>query len=358
MIHTPRILRPVVAGLTLLSFSLTSVSAIDIINRKSTEKRAAGDITEMTRSEVKITPKAGPAITIPTSDIVSIEFDSEPKEMKTAEGYLLNNQFDKAREQYQASLSAAPSDKTYLRKQIEFLKARSWGLEGLADPAVTEKAIEEVGKFLESNRDFYRYDDALVLQARLMNSSENPGRVETLLAQLSISPLPESKYQAELIKADQLLNKGDFAKAGDAFAALMTAVGDDAQFVEIKQLALKGRIDALAGQKKPTEALELIQKGLASVDDRQPSILADMYVQKGRLQELAGNVDDAILSYLMVDLVLSPQLTKRDANTHAEALYHLAKLWPLAGHPERGTQAASTLQSTYANSPWLAKLQK
>jgi hypothetical protein len=88
-----------------------------------------------------------------------------------------------------------------------------------------------------------------------------------------------------------------------------------------------------------------------------PACLQTCTYKKGALQELAGNVDDAILSYLMVDLVLGPQLAKRDANTQAEALYHLAKLWPLAGHPERATQAATSLQSNFAGSPWLTKLQ-
>lgn len=346
------------AAICLLSLSANGVWAIDIINRKSTDKRASGDITEMTRSEVKITPKAGPTVTVPANDIVSIEFDSEPKELKTAEGLLLNNQYDKAREQYQAALSSASTDKPYLRKQIEFLRARAWALEGLAEPALTEKAIEELGRFLEANRDFYRYDEALVLQARLMSASNDPGRVETLFTQLSTSPFPESQLQADLIKADQLLKKGEYEKALEAFATLMqTAQGKD-QLVSVNQLALKGRVDSLAGLKKPQEALELLQQGLATVDDRQPSVLADMYVQKGRLQELAGNVDDAILSYLMVDLVLGPQLAKRDANTQAEALYHLAKLWPLAGHPERATQAATSLQSNFAGSPWLTKLQE
>lgn len=335
----------------------TCVWAIDIINRKSTDKRAAGEITEMTRSDVKITPKAGPAITVPSNDIVSIEFDSEPKEMKTAEGFLLNNQYGTAREQYQAALSAAPSDKPYLRKQIEFLKARAWALEGLSEPAATEQAIGEVGRFLETNRDFYRYDEALVLQARLMAASDDPRRVESLFAQLSISPLQESQLQANLIRADQQLKKGDFTQALEGFATLMQTSGGNEELADIHQLALKGRIEALAGLKKPEEALKLLQQGLSSVNDQQPGVLAEMYVQKGRLEELSGNVDDAILSYLMVDLVLAPQLTKRDAQTHAEALYHLAKLWPLAGHPERGTQAASSLQSNFAGSPWLAKLQ-
>lgn len=353
--YSSRYLLLTVFPLTVFLTSLQTLWAVDIINRKGTERRVSGEITEMTRAEVTVTPLVGAAVIVPVSDISSIEFDSKPKELNVTEGLIINNQFADAREQYQAALDQSKAG-SFIRQEIEFLIARSFALEGMEDPSKLEAAISAMETFLATHRNFYRYDEALVMQAKLLSQSAQPERVEALFPLLISSPFKASQLQADLIKAETLIRQQQYQPALTALDQLLTATNGNAELADVHRSALASKIVALAKLERPQQALELLTQALASLDDSQPDVLARLYVQKGEMQELSGNVDDAILSYLMVDLVLASQMGKKDSTLHAQALYHLSRLWPLAGHPERGTQAASTLQSTYPSSSWTKKL--
>jgi hypothetical protein len=74
------------------------------------------------------------------------------------------------------------------------------------------------------------------------------------------------------------------------------------------------------------------------------------YNALGRSHLLAKRDKDARLAYLHVDL-----LFYGNPEVHAEALYHLSKLWDGANRAERAVTARNLLTTRYAGSPW-AKL--
>src|SRR5690606_21059513 len=117
--------------------------------------------------------------------------------------------------------------------------------------------------------------------------------------------------------------------------------------VRQKNLAKVGQALCLANLGKPQEALPILQQVIAEVDSQDQRLFAAAYSALGFCHQRMEQPMDAVVAYLHVHL-LFPQ----DSRLHAEALYHLAELWPQVGEPEKGEQAKQLLATRYANSPW------
>jgi len=71
----------------------------------------------------------------------------------------------------------------------------------------------------------------------------------------------------------------------------------------------------------------------------------------GDAYRAAGKDQDAVISYLTVDLVYNSSPQNRE-----EALYNLVQLWERGKFAERARATREQLESTYPNSPWVRKL--
>jgi len=60
-----------------------------------------------------------------------------------------------------------------------------------------------------------------------------------------------------------------------------------------------------------------------------------------------GKNKDALQAFLHTDI-----LFYADSESHAEALYHLSKLWATEEKPDRATAARTTLRERYSGSVW------
>ncbi|MFM9197316.1 MAG: hypothetical protein ACKOWG_16575, partial [Planctomycetia bacterium] len=78
----------------------------------------------------------------------------------------------------------------------------------------------------------------------------------------------------------------------------------------------------------------------------------DYTVLGGMYRAMGGKDQDALISYLTVDLVYNGL-----PESHAEALFNLGELWEKGNNPERAGEARQSLKTLYATSPWAAKLE-
>jgi hypothetical protein len=85
-------------------------------------------------------------------------------------------------------------------------------------------------------------------------------------------------------------------------------------------------------------------------DSTDSELYAELFNTLGALFESAGRNDEALLSYLKTDLLYGMQ-----SDSHAEALYRLAQLWPKTGDAGKGADAKQRLAKLYPTSPWVKK---
>ena len=76
-------------------------------------------------------------------------------------------------------------------------------------------------------------------------------------------------------------------------------------------------------------------------------MIARLYNALGRCYLKQNKPKDAVMAYLHTDV-----LFYADADAHAEALFHLSKLWSDINKSDRAVAARNTLRERYAGSVW------
>ena len=110
------------------------------------------------------------------------------------------------------------------------------------------------------------------------------------------------------------------------------------------------KAECLQKQAKFDEATKVFANILEEASDDDKKTLAETCVRLGDCYQAAGRTKEAILAYLRVDL-----LFPKEKNQHAEALYHLSRLFAKDGKPDKAAEAQAKLQESYPRSPWTAK---
>lgn len=75
------------------------------------------------------------------------------------------------------------------------------------------------------------------------------------------------------------------------------------------------------------------------------------FLRQGDCLREQGNDVDALLSYLLVDVMFASEKP-----LHAEALYRLVALWEKKGEKGKADEARDRLRSDYENSEWTRQL--
>jgi TolA-binding protein len=115
--------------------------------------------------------------------------------------------------------------------------------------------------------------------------------------------------------------------------------------------AMLGKATALELKNDFATAAKTLEQIIEQSGENDSAVQAEACVRLGSAFQAAGNVRDALLAYLRVD-VLYPGEKK----AHAEALYHLSQLWARDGKPDRAADAATVLQAKYPESEWAKKV--
>ena len=80
-------------------------------------------------------------------------------------------------------------------------------------------------------------------------------------------------------------------------------------------------------------------------------LFAQIYNALGDVQAKAGRLKEAMMAYLHTQLLFASE-----PDSHAEALFHLAEIWPQLEQTDRANQSRETLKSRYRNSFWARSL--
>ena len=338
----------------------SSSQAFDTV--KTAKIGMSGHVMSMTSVMVELQQTGSAALLkeIPVNQILTIYYEDDPKELKTAKDYVLESR-------YLDALTALGRIKKEPGRQdvlddIEFYKAfcaAKLALAGsgkIADSEDGPGAGRLMKAFADNHPNSYHYFEASELVGDLLLAVRQYAQAADYYGRLAKAPWSDYQMRAGVALGRALLAQGKIDDALAAFDKVIDTVADTELAETQRQLATLGKADALVASKKPDEAIKLAEGVLKKVDtlkraeaDDAP-LRAQAYNIEGAAHRQAGRVQEAILAFLHVEVFYASV-----PNAHAEALANLAELWEQVHKSERASIARQTLEKLYRDSPWVKK---
>jgi len=342
--------RMVFSTSALLLFVLVSPlwgQSIDRV-RKVGGGSASGTIARVSPTEIVVREGTGTEATIPVTEIDSVVFADEPHELSQARLHAGNGQFEEALSVL-GGIDDRQIKRDLVKQDLAFYRAlckTRLALDGRAPVAEAGKAML---RFVNTDeyRNSFHYLQATRLVGDLLVASGKYTAAEPYYRSLVESSLNEYQLIGRVLGGQALAAQGKCAEAIAMFDEVLASEGDGFIANQQRMEARLGKAVCLAETGKIDEGIALVGEVLATADAGDSGLNARAYRARGLCQLKAGRKEDALLDFLHVDLLYSsvPEI-------HAEALYHLTKLWPTVGQPERAQEAAESLKQRYPHSRW------
>lgn len=304
-----------------------------------------GTLAEVGKNEVKLDVNGTPR-TFQVNEIARITFANEPSELNSARGYVLQKNFSLALTELR-KLDPAAQPREVIKQDIEFYKALCQARLALADSGDKNAAITALTNFAgAAPHSFHFYETAEVL-GELAYSLGKYADAAKFYAALAAAPWPDYQLRANAATGRALAADKQYAPALAKFEAVLSSSASTGDAPRQKLLAVVGKAICLAETGKAEAALAMAQ-GLIDKHEASDAVLfARAYSALGRSYRKLNKPKEALLAYLHVDLLYST-----DAESHAESLYHLSKLWTEINKGDRAAEAKATLDQRYPTSPW------
>ena len=345
--HSPHV-RPALAAL--LAISLMAGALGEDTVTLSNGDELVGSVFGLAPESVEIETADG-VQKVSIVEIREIAFDGEPAEVADARRML-------ARSDARAAINTlATLSTTDLADEDRRIREEHAYLTLLA--AVQSASSEEakaasaaLADFLDANpRSHHTYGG----REALGNALAKQGRFEDAAAAyraLDRGP-PALRVRSAAAQGSQLAEAGKPAEAIRLFEAAeaITTDPDDKASAAQKRGAALGLARCLAALGKAADGTAVAEKVIREADPEDEDLLAAAFAALGTCQRAAAAAEDALISFLTVDLVYN-----RLPEAHAEALYNLTQIWEASNNPERARAARQDLTSSYPDSPWTAKL--
>lgn len=329
---------------------LSSGDTIDTISGRG--YRGKIEISQMTANWVVITTTGGDEQKVPSHTIKRITFDGEPTALRSARSSLAGGQFNRIEE----VLESAKLESSFQQIEKEFLIAMANAQ--LALRGEDGKSVSDARKLMETfvnktnyNR-WFQYFQALETFGDLEVASNNLAGALSQYEKLQLSTSEEIKMLGQFKSGHVNVLLGKYAEAKKAFASVQNNSSDDPGSVKMKLLAKIGaaRCDAESGDAKAS--IQTILDVIKNEDPSDMRLFGNAYNALGHCYAKDGQTKAALLAFLHTDV-----LYQRDAEIHAEALFHLVKLWQSDQKPGQSLEARKLLTTKYRNTFWGSKAQ-
>ena len=333
--------------LPLLSITI-SFGDVVTLTADATTKGASGGLirgTVISESPTKVEVKLGNTTTpIPTNEIVSISYDSEPASMEQAKLKEAANALAEAADLYKKAATEAAS-KPFIAEDATFGQVRVTTDLALSDPAKATEAMTLLETFSRNYKNGRHILPALETLAKLQLAKENYSGLDLTLGQLS--KLPGGEDRASLFRIKILTRKGNLDQAiGELDKAIAAAPEGSAK----KRDAQLAKAESLVAQKKVADAEALLKSVIKAAPAEDSATQAAAHNALGDCLKAAGRPKEALYAYLHTDLLFS-----KEKDEHARALAQLAQLWrdPQLNRPDRAEEVMERLKQEYPRSPYL-----
>lgn len=333
------------------SIGAVVATADDLIDRRGASAPVRGEITNANRTEVTVKIPTKPEVKIPANEITRVRFNGEKPQINLVRSEEAAGRLAKALDGYRDALRDVPANQSALKADLEFLIARTTAKLAAEDPKLLGDAARELERFRSAHPDHFRDFEALSLLGNVQLLQNDFAKARATFRQLSEAPWSDVKLTARNAEGRILLAENKIDEAVRAFEESISAAGDNAAHASQRVEAMLGKATALEKKSEYAEAAKILEGILEQSSENNSAVQAQACVRLGGAYQAAGNVRDALLAYLRVDV-----LYFNEKAWHAEALYHLSQLWARDGKPDRAADAATVLQAKYSQSEWAKKL--
>jgi tetratricopeptide (TPR) repeat protein len=344
-----------ILGLSLLlSWSLAPAPAAgQTLSDRVRLKRGSetGEVTQMTPLGVTVHKGAPGSQTIAVNEIRSVVFDGEPGELAQARVNAANGAYRNALERL-AKTDEGAVRRDFVKQDIEFYKAWCAAQLALTGEGEIAEAGRQLNSFVRAYPQNFHYLAAVEMMGDLLMAGERYEHAQKQYADLAKAPWPDYKMRAAVLIGRTLQAQGKHAEAIRQFDAALAITESGPESESQRLAATLGKAVSLAETGGVEEAVKTIERVIQDADPQEKELHARSYNALGRCYEKAGQIKDALLAYLHVDVLYSSV-----PEAHAEALAHLAPLWKAIGQEERAREARQSLEDRYGSSRWAKQME-
>lgn len=302
--------------------------------------------TETSRTEVVVEVQ-GTNRRIAVNEIRRVTFMGEPPELKRARDNILQGQLESAYAELR-KVDANAIKRPIVKADLQYYLAYCLGKRALTGGGDKAAAARAMITFLNSHKKSFHYFEAAELLGDLAAALESFDGATKYYGELGTAPWPDYKMRGAVLEARALLQKGDAAAAQSKFEQVTGSNLDTAAAMQQKLFAQVGKAECLAGTGKPDEGTALLEDIIMkNTPEGNAELFGRAYNALGACFLKSGKQKDALMAYLHTDV-----LFYGNPDVHAEALYHLGKLWAEVNQQDRAVDARNLLTSRYAGSGW------
>lgn len=346
-----------VCGLLICHWSLwagtSCLSAQDTITlRRKTSQGSTlvGKILDTSRNGIKLSYR-GRDQAIPAHEIARLSLAGEPSGLARARAALAAGNDDEALELLEA-ITLPDSARDIVRQEAGYHRCLAMSNLALKGAGSIGKAGSSMLSFLKQERNTIYFFPAAERLGDLALAAGNFDEAVNYYSQLEKAAATEVQMRGMILQGDVLLAKNDWSRAAKKYEAALARESTNAGVRRQQLLASVGLAVCQGVQGDSGDAIKKLEQIIANQPASDAELFSRVYLALGTIHKQAGHHMDAVLEFLHVDLLFPQQ---RDA--HAQALYHLAELWPQVSQPARGVDARKSLKEQYAGTHWARQLQ-
>ena len=309
--------------------------------------KASGKVVDMTPAGVIIETR-GKRTTVPSQEIRKIVYSGQSSQLDRTRERIMSGSFAQGLDEI-----AKIDDKKniFVAHEIAFLE--SWCHANLAIDG--DKPLKDAGtyvnNFLQKYKKSYHFYPMTELKGRLLQSLKLNDLATAEFKRLAEAEWPEYSYKGHYLLAETLNSQGQHAQAVSECDAILSGAdnSDVAQQYKLLATCAKAKSQALAGE---TAGIEVPLRQLIKVENPDnKKLFAAAYNAWGVYHFKAGRWKEAREKFLMTHLLMTSE-----ADSHAEALFYLSKIWPKLENTDQANKTRELLKSRYRNSYWAQQL--
>lgn len=312
----------------------------------------SGTVTAVSPSTIDVEDSNGELQRIPVEKVREVQFGAEPPSLRNARSMLLRGRGADAKDEM-AKVDKEELDgaEPLVLAEADFVRSAAAGRAVLEAGGDLNAAIKSATEYVAKNGKSHHLFQMQELLGDLLSRAGKPDEAIAAYSQLAKGP-SAVKVRGATSKAALLLSQGNVDQAMAEYEAAVKLAGDEKDNQPQRRVAELGKARCLSLKGKHDPAVAAVLQLVKDSSPEDKEFLARAYTVLGGIYRAMGGKDqDALISYLTVDLVYNVL-----PESHAEALFNLVELWERGSNPERSRDARQSLKTSYPASQWAAKL--